>query len=693
MAGGLFIDIITQPGIGPIRGGGRFGFYDSALEGRNPLIPRKGPSRNASYGLNFGGSLIKDRSSFSLSFNTSSGYTTPNLYAATLAGTRAESLNLRARSDDLRVSALLDYAITKDQTVRLSLNRYTSTYGNLGVGAFDLGERAYSTDGSGYSLRVQEAGPIGRRFFINTRFSLNWSDTTSRSATEAPTVVVNEAFTGGGAQVGGGSHTRTFSLASDLDYVRGIHSWRAGVQVDGIRYRTDAASNYLGTYTFASLAAYEAGRPTTFTRRLGDPAIAYWNVQGGAYVQDDIRVSKNLTLSPGVRAEAQTHLNDRSNIGPRFGVTWSPWKSGRTTLRGSFGVFYDWLSAGTYEQTLRVDGVHQQEMILLDPSYPDPGSGGAVPPTNRYLLGPDLRMARNVRLSAGIDRLVTKALRIGATYSDVRADGVLVGRNLNAPVNGVRADPALANLIETVADGSSRTRGLSVNLNLNLSGAGPTGPVMVMTVGGGAPGRGPWFDWKRGLMVMGSYYVGKAENNTQGAFSTPASGSLTTEWGPSANDIRHRVNVGFYSGAIKNFSASVNVNASSGTPYTIRTGLDDNGDLIFNDRPAGVGRNTLRMPWRWNSYGFFTYTFGFGKRRVPLPPGITITSTGSGLSVGTAAQQDAPRYRINLMLSVQNLTNHANYTGYSGLMTSPFFMRPTGVDGVRRVDLSMGFSF
>ena len=43
--------------------------------------------------------------------------------------------------------------------------------------------------------------------------------------------------------------------------------------------------------------------------------------------------------------------------GPRFGVTWAPFKGGKTTLRASAGVFYDWLSGGTYEQTLRVDGL------------------------------------------------------------------------------------------------------------------------------------------------------------------------------------------------------------------------------------------------------------------------------------------------------------------------------------------------
>ena len=682
MAGGLFIDIITQPGIGPLRGSGRASLYDSALDGQNPLIPKKGPAHSQSFGMNIGGSLIKEKSTFSLSINGSSGYQTPNLYVATSAGRVAQNLNLRMPSNSVFVSGLWDYAVTRDQTLRVSFSRNSNKSRNQGVGAYDLMERAYSTESRNFSLRVQEAGPLGRRFFTNTRFSLIWSDTDSRSVTESPTVVVNDSFTGGGAQRKGGRHTRGFSLASDLDYVRGIHSWRTGILLDGGNYRSDDSANYLGTYTFENLTAYDAGQPRTYTRRLGDPTINYWNVQAGFYLQDDIRISKNFTVSPGVRVEAQTHLEDHVNIGPRIGVTWAPFKSGKTTLRGSAGRFYDWLSAGTFEQTLRVDGFHQQELNVLNPSYPDPGLVGAVSATNRYLLGDDLRMANNTRLSAGIDQQVTKVLRVGAVYSNVHVDGVLVGQNLNAPVGGLRPDPAFVNVIETISAGRTRTQSLSVNVNLNFS-----------TPAFGGTTTGPRWSWKRGLMAFGSFYIGKSENNTEGAFSVPASGNLDTEWGPSSSDVRHRVNMAVYSQFFKNLTIMFNASVSSAAPYTIRTGRDENGDLLFNDRPAGVGRNTLRGAAQWNSYTMFQYVIGFGKRRIPLPPGIMITSSGGGLSVGTMAQPDAPRYRLMLALNVQNLTNHANYVVYSGLMTSPFFMQPTMASGVRRVDLSAGFSF
>ena len=75
-------------------------------------------------------------------------------------------------------------------------------------------------------------------------------------------------------------------------------------------YRADLNNNYLGTYTFANNAAYEAGTPLLYTRSVGDPRLSFFHARTGVYFQDDIRVKKGLTLSPGVRYSYQTDVND-----------------------------------------------------------------------------------------------------------------------------------------------------------------------------------------------------------------------------------------------------------------------------------------------------------------------------------------------------------------------------------------------
>ena len=48
---------------------------------------------------------------------------------------------------------------------------------------------------------------------------------------------------------------------------------------------------------------------------------------------------------------------------------------------------------------------------------------------------------------------------------------------------------------------------------------------------------------------------------------------------------------------------------------------------------------------------------------------------------------------MDTSLIFQNLLNRANYVGYSGVMTSPFFGKPTNVVAPRRVQLAVKFGF
>ena len=679
-AGAHFIDIITQPGVGPIRGGTNFRFADRKLNASNPMTNFKGPEQSLNYGFNFGGSLIKDRSSFSLSINGGEFYDAPTIVSQGPEGRRVETLPIKRRRDNMFSYGTFDYAITKDQTLRMSFDTSTFSSSNLGIGQYDEPERAYSSDETWTSVRIQEAGPLGRRFFTNTRLMINYQRNETTPDFDLPTIRIIDSKTTGGAQQRGARRTRGINLMSDLDYVRGIHSFRTGIDINGTWINSNDESNYLGTYTFESIDAYLAGTPRSYTRRIGNPQLEYHNVMGAVYVQDDIRIRKNLTLSPGVRYELQTHLEDFNNFAPRLGVNWAPFKSGNTTIRASWGIFYDWFSTGTYEQTLRVDGFRQQELNIFNPAYPDPGDVGAVNATNRYLMPDELAMVRTVRLSAGVSQAITPRIRFTSTYSNSHGYGLLRGIDLNAPVNGVRPDPRFSNIIEIQDDARSKVHQLSSNLTFMLAAPGRATPQAR-------------FNWRRGSLNM-SYTVARQRNNTDGAFSVPFSGSPDQEWGPSNNDVRHRVNVGVNSQALKNLNFFLSMNYSSASPYTIRTGTDDNGDLIFNDRPAGLTRNTERGDGLMNVNLNASYSLGFGQRKTPPPPGISITSVGGEMRVAAAAPPSAQsRYRISLNVGVNNLTNHVNHMGWNGTLTSPFFGQPTNVGAPRKVNMGVGFSF
>lgn len=698
-AGGVSIEIITQPGLGPIRYFSTFVVRNGSLSGRSPFVPVRGPEQNMTFGFGAGGTLLKEKSSFNINAFGINSYDTPNLNAALPTGTLSRALSLRAPRNNLFLNGQLDYAVTLDQTLRFAYNLTRFTNENAGVGGYDEPERAYSTENRSHTVRAQHFGPIGRRAFSRSRVQLTWSDNDSESTTDMPTIRVLDAFTRGGAQRSGGDHSRTLNVGSDLDYVLGRHSLRMGVLLDGSWYRSDATSNYLGTYTFDNLDAFVANRPSNFTRRIGDPTITYRMVQGGVYLQDDIRLRKNLTLTPGVRYELQTHVRNNANVGPRIGMTWAPFASGQTTLRSSIGIFYDWLATGTFEQALRVDGFRQQELNIINPSFPDPGAGGIVPPINRYVLGSEFDAPRITRVSAGIDQGLLKVVRLAATYSYQRGSRLARGLNLNPSANGVRSNPAFGNIIEVMSDAASRQHQLQVDGNIN---PGALLPAF----------NGPLVSWKRTTVFL-NYTLGSVRNNTDGAFSIPATGDLAAEWGPAVGggvpgglflngisfggpppaptDIRNRLNVALNNQVIRNVLVSFNLNTNTAPPYTFLSGRDDNGDGIFNDRPGGVGRNTLRASGQTTLNMMVGYQFAFG-RTAPLPPGIGVFGGGGAAQVRTFDQGTA-RYRLQVFVQAQNVTNERNYLGYSGTLTSPFFGKPTAVSGMRKIDVGIGLQF
>lgn len=653
--GATFVDVITQAGVGQLRGSANYSYRDGRMDGQNPFLSTgtRTPATINNYGINISNALAKDKADFAISINGSRNYANPILNANALTGAPAQVLARQQGNEYRSVNGLFNYALSRDQTLRLSITRQDSQYVG-GFGGYDALERGLTYKYGSTGFRVMEAGPIGRRIFLNTRLSVNVDTEQQFSATEAPTIVILGTTTTGGAQVAGATHSRNVTLESDLDYVRGIHSWRAGVKIVGGSFRTDERSNYLGTYTFSSVDDYLAGRPSVYSISTGNPAFSYVNVQGAVYLQDDIRVSKGLTLSPGLRYSAQQRIHDPGAFEPRLGITWAPFPNGRTTVRVSGGSFHGWLAPYIIAQSIRFDGTHGQEVNITDPSYPNAGPVASAPAT-KYQIG-NYQLNQNVRYSAGIDQVLSPKVRVSVIYSYWHMRQLPRGEDLNPLVNGVRPDPRFKSVIATVTDSEIRRHDVNATFNINLAA--------------GAPASTDRFNLRR-LTINGGYTAQLPKRNAIGPFDVPPTGNLADEWGNGPASIRYGVNANITSTQLRNLTVNMNVQVVDGQVYMETTGRDDNGDGFFNDRPAGVGVWTLRGDGRETVNLRVTYAWALGG--------------------GTAAQ---PRYRVTPFLQINNLTNHANYTGYNGIVSSgDRFKQPTNVVNPRQITSGFNVSF
>src|SRR5262249_19139734 len=121
---------------------------------------------------------------------------------------------------------------------------------------------------------------------------------------------------------------------------RGRHLIKAGGEIGRLRVR-DYSNTPLGTYTFAPGPPQPDEHPLTYSQTFGIADVRYGQVQGNAFVQDDVRVSSRVTATVGVRYEAQSITDAQTNVAPRLGLAWDLDGDGRTVLRAGAGEYYD----------------------------------------------------------------------------------------------------------------------------------------------------------------------------------------------------------------------------------------------------------------------------------------------------------------------------------------------------------------
>jgi hypothetical protein len=669
--GSVSVDITTKPGLDTWRGSTSLGFRDSALNARNAFAPEKGDEQHERYGFTLNGPLWKQHTSLSLSADGTDAFDTRTIVAALPSGYFADSI--RKPINALNVTARLEHALSKSQMLRAELQRNETTMENLGAGDFDLVERGYRQDRTETVVRASTAGAIGKALYNELRGQWLGDEVSFAPASAAPAVLVLNAFNAGGAQLAGSRGSNRFTLADDLDIAAGRHAIRAGLLLDAGRYRTDERRNTGGTFTFASLDDYAAARPTTYTRNLGEPWLTVSQAELALYLQDDIRLRKDLTISGGVRQEFQTHIGGLQ-LAPRGGIAWSPFKSGKTTIRAGGGIFYDWLDAQTYEQAAQLDGTHQRIETIVQPGYPDPAAGGTsiVLPAGRVQFAADLDQPQLVEAVAGVEQSLPGEVRVNAMYMRRRGSNLLRGVNVNAPLaSGVRPNPASGTVTEIQSIGRSQLDALSINVNY----ARP----------------------QQRLFLAANYTLGRSRDEADNAFSLPADNDdLSGELGPALGFPTHRFMSMANLPLNRRFRLGTSLRALSALPYNITTGRDDNGDTMSNDRPAGVARNSGRGRAQFDLGLRLSWSSGFGGPAAPpAGPQIRILRGDnadplSGMPGGLDGQK---RYSIEVYAQAYNALNRVNPLNFSGVLTSPFFGQATSAAAPRRVEIGTRFSF
>jgi hypothetical protein len=131
-----------------------------------------------------------------------------------------------------------------------------------------------------------------------------------------------------------------FQFQEILAYLNGDHSMKVGGDVQRITSTFIDLSDATGTWDFGSAGDFLANLPSRFRQSFLTTSTQH-NTYAGLFIQDEWRLKPNLVLSYGVRYENETIVTDKNNFAPRVAVSFDPFQTGKTVIRGGAGIFYN----------------------------------------------------------------------------------------------------------------------------------------------------------------------------------------------------------------------------------------------------------------------------------------------------------------------------------------------------------------
>ena len=623
------IEILTRPGTDRLRGNSSFEFMDGGFNSRDPFVTNRPPYQRREWGGNVGGPLAKKKGSFFVDFERR-GVDDNQLVNATVLDPALNpqpfSVAVLAPQHRTTFSPRIDLQLGSRTTLVARYSYAESSRSEAGVGGFSLPSRGY--DASSRQNMAQLTGTVILSNHVVNETRLQYLSDRNRQVGDdsIPTLQVLDAFTGGGSQVGlSRSDQDRLEIQNLTTWSRGKHALRAGARLRGTWVDDVSQNNFGGSVTFAggigpvldangqvllgpdglpmlaTITSLERYRRTLLFQQMGLSAAQIRALGGGAtqfriaggnpeatvnqwdvapFVQDDWKLTPHFTLSAGLRYENQTNVHSEWNLAPRVAFAWAPQKGQerpRTVVRGGFGLFYDRFGEDLTLQAHRFDGFSQQQFLVTSPAVLDrmlfsadavldvPSAADlaafALPQTTRR-VAPDLQAPQTAQTSLSFEQLLPGNVTFSAVAVSTRIRRMLRSRNINAPLPGTGERPlgTTATVYQYESTGRFDQEQLIFGLNSRMS---------------------------RTVTLFARYSLGRGRSDTDGAGSFPASSyDLAAEYGPSREDIRHRFTLG---GSVRlpwDIRVSPLVVASSGRPFNITTGRDNNGDTLFTDRPG-----------------------------------------------------------------------------------------------------------
>ena len=583
-SGSSVINVVTKSGTNELHGSGSFFFRDSALQALPATFDRSldesPPFDRQQYAFVLGGPIKKERAWFFGSFENR------NQDGVVLVGERDLATRTIRRGfasaplDDFLTTNRVDFhpSVLDLLSFRYSYEREKGTAASTLVRSIGSASQRQTGQNTSHSFLASYDRTLSPNLVNSFKFTFSDFENDTLPVTPGPQLTFPSIQDGASFRVPQNTKQRRYQFTDTFTAIRGNHRLSIGGEIQRVQSDLDLKVFQQGRIELIEdfpdfdrdLDGDVDDNDLLFavTLRSGVPERSLLlpdtdNTYFAAFIQDDWRIGRQLTLNLGLRYELDTDVNnvsrvdelnplilpflngerkkDKNNFAPRVGFNYSTTDM-RTSIHAGYGLYYDRVTLEIQTLERGLDGralpveVRAGNVFFIPPQFLFDPVNGVFPPPAPTLANPftgfvlpgagagginiidnDLQNPMVHQINAGVQHEFGGDFALRADYVRNVGTHFIIGRIIGTvPFNPVVGGPEIVKNLES----SVRTKydGLLMSLEKRFSNR---------------------------YQFRASYTLSRAANyanDDQIPFSNGPidSNDLRREYGPTPNDQRHR---------------------------------------------------------------------------------------------------------------------------------------------------------
>ncbi len=490
---------------------------------------------------------------------------------------------------------------------------------------------------------------------------------------------------------------------------------------DEFRVRSNLTLTYGVRYSYFGPATDALGHATTFDPSSFDPSKAPQIDQATGLLVPGTGVALNGVVIGGVNSKLGNGVANHDNLdfAPRVGVAWDPFKTGKTSIRAGYGIFFDAPAVNSLEQFQSSNPPFVQNITISNTSMANPGivapNLNLVPP---FFGGPspDWRQPYSQQWSLDIQRQLWRGIVLDVGYYGNVGRHLIGVVDINEPQPGAFLTAGFSPAIASPVGSGTATQRLNFIRPfrgydaINLFKTIFTSNYHSLQFGAQKRFRGD-------SLLAVNYTYSHDLTTAQSDFRAPQNSyDVQSEYGAAQFDRRHIFNAdfvyelpwfqsqqGFAGHVLGGWEFSGIVHVFSGLPLTVTASRDPaglavrDGNSFAGGRPDKVGdptSGTTHTVGQW----FNTSAFAF------VPTGqIRPGNAPRGAVRGPGAQRwdlslfknirFTESWKLQFRAEAINVFNHTNFNTVSTSFTSGTYGQVLTARDPRVMQLALKLSF